>query len=69
MAKKQLSSIPSDFKKIFHEIKKKIQEARLSASVAVNQTLIKLYWEMGKTIFEIQQTKKWGSRDVETVGY
>lgn len=77
MAKKQHSSkanslltpsIPFGFTEVFQELKKKIQEARLSAAVAVNQRLIKLYWEMGKTIFEIQKTQKWGSRDVESLG-
>jgi predicted nuclease of restriction endonuclease-like (RecB) superfamily len=61
-------SIPRGFAEVFQELKKKIQEARLSAAVAVNQRLIKLYWEMGKTIFEIQQTQKWGSRDIESLG-
>ena len=77
MAKKQSSptagsppaiSIPLGFAEVFQELKKKIQEARLSAAVSVNQKLIKLYWEMGKTIFETQQTQKWGSRDVESLG-
>lgn len=63
-----MTSIPLGFAEVFQELKKKIQEARLSAAVAVNQRLIKLYWEMGKTIFEIQQTQKWGSRDVESLG-
>jgi hypothetical protein len=61
-------SIPRGFAEVFRELKKKIQEARLSAAVAVNQRLINLYWEMGKTIFEIQQTQKWGSRDIESLG-
>lgn len=52
MAKKQPSpkarflpttSIPLGFAKVFQELKKKIQEARLNAAVAVNQRLIKLY--------------------------
>lgn len=77
MAKKQPSSTasaptatltPLGFAELFQELKKKIQEARLSAAVAVNQRLIKLYWEMGKAIFEIQKTQKWGSRDVESLG-
>ncbi len=63
-----VTSIPLGFAEVFQELKKKIQEARLSVAVAVNQRLIKLYWEMGKTIFEIQQTQKWGSRDVESLG-
>jgi predicted nuclease of restriction endonuclease-like (RecB) superfamily len=61
-------SIPLGFAEVFQELKKKIQEARFSAAIAVNQQLIKLYWEIGKIIFEIQQTQKWGSRDIESLG-
>jgi len=77
MAKKQnplraklipATSTPLGFAEVFQELKKKIQEARISAAVAINQQLIKLYWEMGKTIFESQQIQKWGSRDVESLG-
>ncbi|MBS3904619.1 MAG: transposase [Simkania sp.] len=61
-------SIPRGFTEVFLELKQKIQNARLSAAITVNQRLIKLYWEMGKIIFEIQQTQKWGSRDIESLG-
>lgn len=63
-----MSSISRTFAEVFLELKKKIQEARLSASLAVNQQLIKLYWEMGKIIFDTQQTQKWGARDIESLG-
>ena len=61
-------SIPRGFAEVFSELKQKIQNARLSAAITVNQRLIKLYWEIGKIIFEIQQTQKWGSRDIESLG-
>lgn len=58
-------AIPRGFAEVFSELKQKIQNARLSAAITVNKRLIKLYWEMGKIIFEIQQTQKGGSRDSE----
>ncbi len=61
-------SIPRGFVEVFLELKQKIQDARLSAAIKVNQRLIKLYWEIGKTIFEIQEIQKWGSRDIESLG-
>lgn len=61
-------SIPRGFPEVFSELKQKIQNARLSAAITVNQRLIKLYWEIGKIIFEIQQAQKWGSRDIESLG-
>ena len=33
-----------------NEIKHKIQSAQLKAAISVNQELLKLYWEIGKSI-------------------
>lgn len=59
---------PFGFAEVFQKLKEKIQQARISASVSVNQNLIKLYWEMGKIIYESQQTKKWGTKAIEILG-
>jgi len=42
------------------EIKLKIQQAQIRASVKVNQELIELYWNLGKMIVERQSLSKWG---------
>ena len=62
------SSTPRGFAEVFSELKQKIQNARLSAAIIVNQKLIKLYWEIGEIIFETQQAQKWGFRDIESLG-
>ncbi|MDO5422286.1 MAG: DUF1016 N-terminal domain-containing protein [Eubacteriales bacterium] len=42
------------------EIKKKIKQSQIKASVRVNDTLLELYWNIGRDIVEKQETAKWG---------
>jgi predicted nuclease of restriction endonuclease-like (RecB) superfamily len=46
-------------------LKKRIQEAQVKAALTVNKELIKLYWAMGKTIIEKQETAGWGAGIIE----
>jgi predicted nuclease of restriction endonuclease-like (RecB) superfamily len=42
------------------EIKKQIQIAQVKANFAVNRELIILYWNIGKMVYEIQESVGWG---------
>lgn len=64
----QNSSLPKGFFETFAALKQKIQEAHLSAVISVNQRLIQLYWEIGRTIVENQKTQKWGTKVLESLG-
>lgn len=68
--KKATSSetIPSSYLQVFKKIKKRIQEARIKASLSVNQELIKLYWDVGEIIVERQKIEKWGSNVIDKLG-
>ncbi len=46
-------------------LKNKIRSAQLKASVAVNEQMIILYWEIGKSIVEKQTEQQWGSKIIE----
>lgn len=46
-------------------IKDKISAAQIKASIAINENLILLYWDIGKEIVEKQNNKSWGSKVVE----
>lgn len=48
------------------EIKTKVREAQYNALKAVNVELIRLYWEIGKSISE-KQTQSWGKAVVPTL--
>lgn len=40
--------------------KKRIQSAQIKAALSVNREVLLLYWELGRDIFEKQQTAAWG---------
>jgi predicted nuclease of restriction endonuclease-like (RecB) superfamily len=46
-------------------IKSKIRSARIRAYRGLNRELIKLYWDLGKTIIERQKQHGWGQNIVE----
>ena len=46
-------------------VKARIQSARIAASRSVNQELILLYWDIGRSIVERQQDEGWGKSVVE----
>ena len=55
----------SEFHKFVDEIDARIQQARLSASLAVNKELLQLYWDIGKEIANRQELYGWGKSVVE----
>jgi len=58
MPKKSISAIkkedvlPLEYTKFITSLKAKIRSAQIKAAVTANSELIKLYWEIGKDIFE-----------------
>lgn len=50
-----------NFSLLLKEIKIRIQQAQTKAILSVNSELIRLYWDVGRTIFERQKNEGWGS--------
>ena len=46
-------------------LKKQIQKCQLRAMTSVNKELVQLYWTIGKTISEKQESSGWGTKFVE----
>lgn len=57
----EVQPLPKEYPSILEELKRKIKESQTRALVSVNLELISVYWEIGKTIHEQQQTASWGS--------
>ena len=62
---KTQSLVSSDYAAFLTELKGRIASARLHAARAVNRDLIKLYWDIGRSIVEKQETLGWGESVVE----
>ncbi len=59
------NAINKEYIKFLNEIKSRIVTARIQAIRSVNKELIKLYWDIGKSIVERQKQFGWGKSVVE----
>ena len=50
-----------DYRVWLKEIKAKVRRVQLNAAVAVNEELLRFYWELGADIAERQKSAAWGS--------
>jgi len=61
-----MTTLPADnYKELLKDIKHRILAAQYEALKAVNEELIALYWDIGKSIVERQQDETWGKSVVE----
>lgn len=58
-------SLPQDYEDFLHQLKERIRTAQVRAALAVNQELILLYWQIGRSILEQQQSEGWGAKVIE----
>ncbi len=59
----------NNYADILNALKEKIRASRLKAVFAVNQELLKVYWEIGKVILEQQQAEGWGSKVIDRLAH
>jgi len=67
MSRDTLAVIPDDYTAVLSEIKERVRTAQYASLKAVNKELIALYWDIGKTIYERQQSESWGRSVVESL--
>lgn len=58
------TSLPSDYSNTLVEIKERVKKSRYLSLRAVNKELIKLYWDVGKTVSD-KSSNNWGSKVIE----
>ena len=61
----QIDTLPEGYKDILASIISKIKDAQARALKAVNQELIEVYRDIGRTIHEKQEQREWGDSVVE----
>ncbi len=64
-----LVKLSKEYASLFNELKEKIRNTQIRVAMAVNQEVIRLYWDMGKQILEKQQQTQWGSKLIETLSH
>jgi predicted nuclease of restriction endonuclease-like (RecB) superfamily len=60
-----LSKMPGGYTDWLAEVKARIRETRLRASLSVNAELVGLYWRIGRDILERQNRHGWGAKVVD----
>ncbi|NTV73974.1 MAG: DUF1016 domain-containing protein [Holophaga sp.] len=57
--------IQNSYIALFSDIKQRIQAARSRAALAVNAELIRLYWDIGRTLLLRREKEGWGGKVVD----
>lgn len=57
----------SDYKRWILSLKDRVRSAQIKASIAVNEEMLELYWNIGKDISELHLEAAYGSHFFETV--
>ena len=63
--KKPVSLIPSTYAETLKALKERIRVAQIKASLCVNEKLLELYWDIGRTIIGKQKEEGWGSKVID----
>ncbi len=58
-------TLPDNYVQLLDELKAKIRQARLRATIAANAELLQLYWTIGKVILTQQQQAGWGAKIID----
>ena len=73
VAQKPAAQLPSGYGSFLEDLKERIHAARIKAALSANRELIALYWHIGKSIVERQESEGWGasvidrlSRDIQS---
>jgi predicted nuclease of restriction endonuclease-like (RecB) superfamily len=57
----KLMKVDTEYKEWLAELKSRIRQSQIKASVRINTTMLELYWSIGADIIERQTESKWGS--------
>jgi len=66
MIKRQ--ALPDSYPVFLQELKRRICESHVRASVAVNRELVLLYWRIGRDILLRQERENWGAKVIDRLG-
>jgi hypothetical protein len=62
IVQKPAAQLPLGYATLLDDLKTRIREARVKAALSVNRELIRLHWEVEKSILEREESSRWGDR-------
>jgi predicted nuclease of restriction endonuclease-like (RecB) superfamily len=57
----------SEYTKWISELKNKIKRTQIKAALSANKEVIKLYWEIGRELYDKQENQGWGNSVVDNL--
>ena len=63
------SVLPEGYSEFLASLKRRVQKARLKATLSVNRELILLYWEIGQMILKRQRKEGWGAKVIDRLAH
>ena len=58
-------TLPDTYSAFLQELKQRIRESHLRASLSVNRELVLLYWRIGRDILVRQERENWGAKVID----
>ncbi len=65
----QLSSMPETYINFIDNLKDTIEEVRLKSVLSANNSMILMYWNIGKAILEKQKIEGWGAKVIDRMSH
>jgi predicted nuclease of restriction endonuclease-like (RecB) superfamily len=63
------SELPRDYAEMLRELKRHIRQTRLRTVLAANAAMIRLYWDIGRTILDRQAREGWGAKVIDRLSH
>ena len=57
--------LPDTYPVFLQELKQRIRQSQLRASLSVNRELVLLYWRIGRDILDRQEREQWGAKVID----
>jgi predicted nuclease of restriction endonuclease-like (RecB) superfamily len=63
------SDLPDGYANLLASLKKRIQQERIKTVLSANCAMVMLYWDIGASILERQQTEGWGAKVIDRLSF
>ena len=63
------ADLPTGYAKVLRELKQRIEQTRLATVLAANKAMVRLYWNVGRTILAKQERDGWGASVIDRLSH
>lgn len=63
------ADLPDGYPNLLSSLKKRIQQERIKTALSANCAMVMLYWDIGASILERQQTEGWGAKVIDRLSF